>query len=302
MAGLAAALLVVMQLTGLAPSSWTNAVAGLAARHATATLERPAVVNYQPVAMPVQTAPRRLSLSAASVYAVDADTGQVLYQQNADQKRPIASITKLVTALVIVRRHVPDEVITVPTLPAYDPADSRLGLVSGQRLTVEALLEAMLIPSADDAADSLAIADSGTDTAFSAKMNQLVTDWGISDTHFASPSGLVDTGNYTTAQSLAKLASLALANPLVAHITSTPTTTIKTTTGTTFTVVTTNDLLREGVVSGIKTGYTPAAGQSLVGLARVDGHSVVTVILGSTDRFGDTTTLINYCKETYQWH
>ena len=302
MAGLIIGLLVMMQLTGLAPASWTNSVAGLAARKATQTLERPTVASYQAEPLPVPTTTQTLPLSAVSAYAVDLDTGQVLYSQNDGQRRPIASITKLVTALVIVRSHAPDEIVTVPTLPAYDPADSRLGLASGQRLTVEALLEAMLIPSADDAADTLAITDSGSDAAFSAKMNQLVADWGIADSHFSSPSGLIDANSYTTAQSLAKLAMLALANPLVARITATPTTTIKTTSGTVFVMTSTNDLLRQGVITGIKTGYTPAAGQSLVGLATIDGHPVVTVILGSQDRFGDTVELINYLKETYQWH
>lgn len=301
MAGVIIWLLAFLQLTGLTSIVPTHSLATTAGRHLTTTLDRSNTISYEAVAIPAETQTTPLQLTAAASYAVDTTTSQVLYSHNANAQRPIASITKLMTALVIVRDHSLDQVVTVPTLPAYDPADSRLGLITGQKLTVKALLQAMLIPSADDAADSLAITDAGSDAAFATKMNQVATDWGITGTHFNNPSGLVDTGNYATAQALAQIAGLVLANPTLASITSTPSTTIAATSGQHFTLATTNELLQNKLIQGIKTGYTPAAGQSLVGLASINGHSVVTVILGSQDRFGETTRLINQIKEDYQW-
>ncbi len=305
MAGLIIWLLAFCQLIGLAghlPHSWSDGLARTAGQHLAATLATPSLVRYQPVTVPAQVTSTPLNLTAASVLAVDLNTGQILYSHNPNAKRPIASITKLVTALVIVRDHPLDQFVTVPILPTYAVADSRLGLVAGQRLSVESLLAAMLVPSADDAADTLARFDAGSGQAFAGKMNRVASDWSIQDTHFTNPSGLVDTDNYATATALTKIAGLVLANQSLARLTATASTTITDANGRSYNLTTTNELLQNGLIKGIKTGYTPAAGQSLVGLASIDGHAVITVILGSQDRFGETGRLINSLTRDYQWY
>jgi D-alanyl-D-alanine carboxypeptidase (penicillin-binding protein 5/6) len=133
-----------------------------------------------PVAMvaPIKTGDSPLDVGAAAVYAIDRSSGQVLYQRGASTPRAIASITKLATAMTIVHGHDLNEVITVPELPAYKPEDELIGLVPGERYRLRDLLAALLVQSGNDAADTLAISDSGSLPAFSAKMNRLMAEWG----------------------------------------------------------------------------------------------------------------------------
>jgi len=245
--------------------------------------------------------PAAPNLAAASWYAVDVATGTTLASHNATTERPIASITKLATALVIVHDHATGDQLTVPTLPAYASDDQIIGLQAGERFSARDLLAALLIYSADDSADALALADSGTETAFVAKMNQLVARWGIAGAHFSNPSGLIDSGNGASAQAVAALAQLVVQNPTLRQLVATPTATITDSAGRSFALATTDELLPSGQFKGIKTGYTEAAGQCFVGLTTIKGHEVITVVLGSPDRFGDTTTLANWITQNYQW-
>ncbi len=254
-----------------------------------------------PVQMPVKTTGEMLQLGASSSLAVDVDTNTVLFTKNASERRPIASITKLVTAMVVLRDHQLSEVVTVPALPTYQSEDATMGLVAGQQFKLGDLLKAAMISSANDAADALAIADSGSKEAFGAKMNGLVSDWGISDAHFTNPTGLVDQDNYASADALAKIGKIALANTELRTLVATRSSQITSLNGQTFNLASTNQLLSDARFSGLKTGYTAAAGQSLVGLVDVHGHKVITVVLNSPDRFGETQALVNYLERTYTW-
>ena len=251
--------------------------------------------------LPVQISNDPLALTAGSAYAIDMDTNTVLYSSNADAQRPIASITKLVTTMVVLSDHAPSDIVTVPTLPTYAPDDELIGLIPGEKYTVGDLVTAALVQSGDDAADAMSLWDSGTKQAFAAKMNAKMAQWGIKDTHFASPSGLQDQDNYSTAESVAKIAKLALLNPLIDRVVDTPTATITSLGGRTLTLNNIDTLLATGQFYGIKTGYTQAAGECFVGLTRIDGHRVITVVLGSQDRFGDTQTLTNWIQNNYKW-
>jgi serine-type D-Ala-D-Ala carboxypeptidase (penicillin-binding protein 5/6) len=259
--------------------------------------------DYTPVAIPVKTGGTITppAVSAASWYALDLTTGLLLGAKNADQQRPIASITKLATTLVILHDHELSDTLTLPKLPTYQADDEIIGLQAGERFTVHDLLAALLINSADDAADALALADSGSQTAFVAKMNQLVAQWGITGAHFSNPSGLIDTGNTVSAKAVAQIAELALRNQAVQQLVKTPQATIHDSAGRTFTLNTTDTLLQSGQFQGIKTGYTLAAGQCFVGLTTIQGHQVITVVLGSQDRFGDTTNLADWINQQYRW-
>jgi D-alanyl-D-alanine carboxypeptidase (penicillin-binding protein 5/6) len=256
---------------------------------------------YQPVVVPIKTGTTTLQLSATSAYAVDLDSGTTLYALHADTQRPIASVTKLATALVIARQYQDGDIITVPQLPVYQPADEIMGLQKGERFTVHDLLSALLINSEDDAADALGIATSGSQAAFAVQMNRLLSAWGVTEAHFSNPSGLTDAGNGASAKAVAQIAELALQNPTIKQLVATPAATIHDTAGRSFTLTTTDTLLQSDQFQGIKTGYTPAAGECFVGLTTIQGHPVMTVVLGSQNRFGDTQQLADWINQNYRW-
>jgi len=125
--------------------------------------------------------------------------------------------------------------------------------------------------------------------------------WGITGVHFSNPSGLQDANNFATATALAKIAQLALISPFIRTAVAQSQTNITSQSGRTLTLPSTNDLLASGQFYGIKTGYTPAAGECFVGLARIDGHEVITVVLDAGDRFAATTTITNWIGHNWQW-
>ncbi len=293
------ALLAALQLTALTViSPVTNWLVDQASYHVSQL--QPGVTGYKTLGTPAGSAPK-LNLSASGAIAIDAGTGQVLYAKNAAKALPIASITKVFTVLVMLRDHSLDETVTVPVLPAYPAGAVVLGAPAGSKFKLSELVKAALIPSDNDAADSLAIHDSGSVKAFTAKMNALVADWKITGLHFSSASGLEDNDNYASPAALAAAARLLLSNQAAASITSSQTATISDQSGHTYNLATTNELLKKPGFTGIKTGYTPAAGQCVIARATINGHQVITVILGSQDRFGETEQLVNAIKEAYSW-
>ncbi len=272
----------------------------------TRTNSQPALelaVTVTPSERPIKNSTsEKLSLQAASSYAVDAETFMPLHSTGSDKQLPIASITKITSALVVLKHYLPDQIVTIPTLPLYQPNDSLLKVTPGEQFRFDQLLAAALIPSANDASDSLAIASTGTTTAFSQAMNRLMEEWGIGSVHYTNPSGLSDDNNYATAQSLAKIAKLATASPLFNQLTSTKQTTIANIAGKTYNLSSTNELLgSDPRISGLKTGFTAAAGQCFVGLATIKGHKVITVVLNSPDRFGETKQMLDWIERNWSW-
>lgn len=295
MAQLLIILVALSQLLGL--GSW-GPILRLAQQATTAPITHE---RYVIAPLPIGTAPE-LNLTATSALVIDRSTGQTLYAKDPTKQLPIASITKLFTILVILRDHSLDEVVTVPPLPTYQPGAVLLAAPTGSKFTVEDLVKAALIPSDNDAADILAIHDAGTPAAFTAKMNQLMADWGIEDLHFTNTNGLIDSGNYATAQSLSQAGRLLLTSQTAKALVQTQAATIKDQSGRTYSLATTNELLKEPGFYGIKTGYTPQAGQCLVALAQVHGHDIISVLLGSQDRFGETKRLVDATSQGYTWH
>ena len=253
------------------------------------------------VGLPLRQRDIPLDTSAKNVFSVDTETMLPLYSKNPDAKVPIASITKTVTVITFLQRHNLNEVVTIKKLPQYGPEDETIGLVEGDKLSVRFLIQAALIQSANDAADALALWDAGTTTKFASHMNEALKEWGITGSHFASPSGLQDTNNYATASDLAKIGKLILTNQFVKATVKTKTATITTEQNHSYQLNNTNALLENGLLYGIKTGYTLASGECFLGITTVNGHEVITVILGSNDRFGDTVRLINWIGSSYQW-
>ena len=294
-----------LQVTGLWPHLPATTRQHLASRAIAAPIApvatpAPAAITSPQLPVQVGTEPFRPQ-AGTSVLALDRATATPLFAQDATKQRPIASVTKMMTTLVILSRHQPTETVTVGKLPAYTPDDDLIGLQPGETYRLGDRVRAALIPSANDAADALALYDSGSATKFAAQMNAKLATWGISGAHFTNPSGLQDAGNYATAEALSKIALLALQNPFITQAVRQSSLSFTSTTGRTLSGTSTDDLLATGQFYGIKTGYTLAAGQCFVGLTRIAGHEVITVVLGSSDRFGETQALVNWIGRNYQW-
>ncbi len=233
-------------------------------------------------------------LQARAATVIEADTGRVLYDRDDQQRVPIASTTKLMTAYVALAHATPGKRLTVqPYVPA--PEETVAGLLPGQRLTVNDLLKAMLLPSGGDAAHTLAVdLGRGSLTRFVGWMNSAATRLHLGRTHYSTPVGLDTPGNYSTAADLARLARTLLEDPVFAHIVSLAS--ARLTDGQV--VVNRNDLVgRYGYVVGVKTGHTASAGYCLVGAGRRDGHTVISVVLGDPNesaRDSDTLRLLRY--------
>lgn len=297
---LALAAALTLQLSGLWPHVSNHARSELASVVARAS--QPAPSPAPVAAIPSRLGTEPLSLEAGtSAYAIDATTSLPLFAQNAAKERPIASVTKLVTAITILSRHKLDETVTIGKLPQYQSDDDTLGFITGEKYKLSDLIKAALIPSANDAADALAIYDAGSTQKFATTMNTKMQQWGITGAHFSSPSGLQDDNNYASAENLAKIAKLALQNPFIKQTVMEQSATFSSLSGRPFAVTTTDDLLATGQFYGIKTGYTGQAGQCFVGLTKIDGHEVITVVLGSSDRFAETQTLVNWIGRNWQW-
>lgn len=246
-----------------------------------------------------RTAAEEPSIEAASVVLADLDSGQVLLSKNPGQHRAIASLTKIMTALLVSERSHPSEAVTV-TADAQIPEDRRglseLGLREGERLPVRDLLYALILQSANDAAIALADHVAGSQGRFVAMMNSRARRLGMLDTHFRSPNGLDDRG-YSSAADLVKLTRTAYASsPLFGKIATTRYYEIPTPEGPARQIQNRNVLLwlYPGTI-GVKTGYTSRAGYCVVAAAERDGRRLVAVVLGSSEEpFSQAASLLNY--------
>ena len=246
-------------------------------------------------------APPRISATAAVL--VDPRTGQILYDKRGNQKRPVASLTKIMTALLTLRRSHLDDVITIDKETAHTPP-SNLSLKVGEELTVRDLLDGLLLSSANDAAVALAEHVSGTVPAFVALMNRTARRLGMRHTRFASPNGLLDSG-YSTARDMAKLTAAAYRIPRFRQIVDDRFATIPGPPGKPDRVLQNRNVLLwlyRGA-TGVKTGFTVAAGWCLIAEADREGRTLLTVVLHAPtqgDSFSDGATLLNYGFDEFQ--
>ena len=229
-------------------------------------------------------APPRVPTAAAAI-VVDARDGTVMFAKRPDQERSIASTTKLMTALLALEEADPDEVFTAPEYNAM-PAESRINLRAGERMTVQDLLEALLLESANDAAVDLAENIAGSREAFVEQMNERAEELGLEHTSYANPIGLDEAGNHSSARDLAALARMLLRNPRFARIVDMPSATLES--GNRPRVVQNrNDLVAAYPwVAGVKTGYTLNAGNVLGGAAARGPRARVVSVVGGGRRGG----------------
>lgn len=228
-----------------------------------------------------------LEVSATAAVLMDADMGQVLYEKNGDRQMLIASTTKIMTALVVLEHAAPDDVITVT--PDHMAEGSSMYLRAGETVRVEELLYGLLLCSGNDAALALTECAGGL-TPFVALMNEKAAALGMAHTSFANPNGLDADGHYSTARDMAVLAAAAVENPTFRRICSSRSVTIGQRT-----MENHNRLLRqmEGCI-GLKTGYTRAAGRTLVSCTERDGCRLVAVTLRDGNDWADHAALYDY--------
>lgn len=238
-----------------------------------------------------------LRVSARSAVLYQPDTDRFIYTKNADERMPMASTTKIMTALVVID-SVEDITETVTVCEdAAGTEGSSAYLKAGDELTVEELLYALLLQSANDAAVALAHHVGGDVAGFSAMMNERALEMGLTDTHFTNPHGLDDEEHYTTARDLARIGAAALENELLRSIASTYKRTFKSEERTRTYVNHNKLLLRYDGAIGIKTGYTKRCGRCLVGAAERDGLTLVSVTLDAPSDWSDHSAMLDYGYE-----
>jgi D-alanyl-D-alanine carboxypeptidase len=236
----------------------------------------------------------------AHAYVVQSSVdGHTLAAREADTPRAMASITKLMTALVALERLGLDEVVTVPPVAAR-VGESSLGLRAGQRLPARDLLIGTLVPSANDAATALAVAAAGTVPRFVTLMNRKARELGLADTHYRNPHGLDEPGHVSSARDTAKLLRAALRVPEIRRYAGMPRATLSDGR----VVESTDNLL--GLLTGMiggKTGHTALAGWSQAAFVRVGGVGITAVVLGSpteTQRDRDLAALLRFGLGSYR--
>ena len=235
-----------------------------------------------------------VSTSAAAAILMDADSGRVLYEHNADRQMLIASTTKILTALVAIREGDLSDTVRVSRRAACTEG-SAMYLKEGEELTLETLLYGLMLCSGNDAAVAIAEHIAGSEAAFAALMNETAAELGMTNSSFANPNGLDAEGHYSTARDMALLACAAMENGTLARIVSTKTVTIGGRTMTNH-----NKLLSwmEGC-TGLKTGYTRAAGRTLVSCAERNGQRLVAVTLQDGNDWADHQALLEYGFSAY---
>ena len=244
----------------------------------------------------------RPHLSARAAVVVDARDGHVLYRRDPAQERPIASATKLMTALVALEElPLGREVRAVPYSPA--PAESRIDLRAGERMSVADLLRALLLESANDAAETLAVRAAGSVDRFVRRMNERAREMGLRHTSFANPVGLDSPGAHSTALDLSRVARQVLRNDFLAATVDMPRARLLSGARPRI-LANRNRLVRAvGWVDGVKTGRTAEAGYVLVGSTSRRGARLVSVVLGAPTEAGrdaDTLGLLRYGLAQYR--
>lgn len=245
-------------------------------------------------------------IEARSSVAMDNKTGTVLYEKNSHEHRQIASITKLMTATVVLEELKEGEMASVVTVSKQANVEdgSQMFLRTGERITVENLLYGLLINSANDSAITLAEYNAGSVEKFVEKMNKKALSIGLTDTHFQNPVGLDNSQNYSSAYDVAKLARYAYKNEFIKKAAPTKEMKVQSVDQKyTHELKTTNELLDSYLkIKGLKTGKTDKAGLCMAAVAENDaGNDIITVVLGSPARFQESKILIDWVFRAYIW-
>lgn len=259
--------------------------------------------DVQPPQLRAAARTRMPAIRARAAVLIDFASGKVLFEKAAHQRLPPASTTKMMTALLTLEDNRLQAEGPISAQAADMPCTC-MGLTAGQRFSTRELLFGLLLPSGNDAAVALAQREGGSLAAFVDRMNAKARELGLADTHFVNPHGLDDPAHLSSAYDLAQLARYTLrTEPLFDQYVSTQHQVLTATAGhPQLTLDNLNQLLGSYPgADGVKTGTTPAAGQSLVGSVTRDGHRVLLVVLGSTDRYADARAILDQGLAGFTW-
>ena len=240
-------------------------------------------------------------INSRSAVVYDRKSKKVIWGKKENERRPMASTTKIMTAIVVLENANLDDTVVVSKKSA-GTGGSRLGLKTGDKITVNNLLYGLLMVSGNDAAVALAEYVGGSIEGFADKMNQKAEEMNLENTHFITPHGLDMENHYTTALELAEMADYAMNNKKFAEIVATKAKTINIS-GRSKSLINTNELLGnlEGV-NDVKTGFTNGANRCLVTSVSRNGMNVIAVVLGADakkDRTRDSVEIIKYAYKNY---
>ena len=248
----------------------------------------PEQIEYTPDGIP--------KTAAASVIVVDANTGQTLYEKNADQTRAPASTQKLLTALIVAESGFLDRPVTVqPVDTLAEPV--KLNIKAGDTYQRIDLLRALLVKSPNDVARCLARDNAGSVEAFAQVMNRRARELGAVNSHFVNPNGLPMPGQHSTARDLSLIARAAYANPTIRSIVCLPQLVFRYANGRTRELENTNKVLKRlPYCNGMKTGYTEAAGHCLISSGSRGGRDIIVVVLGDSKArvWRDSSALLSW--------
>jgi D-alanyl-D-alanine carboxypeptidase len=302
------ALFVLVVLAAAAAGVWFGRRAATSGSdHPAAVRQRskpPAATTVSRSASP-QTPPRLLygtpllagdhvRVRAPAAILVDAGTGRVLWAQRPHERRKIASLTKIMTATLALREVPWETTVTVNRSVTRVPL-VREGLRTGERVKAWKLFYALLLFSGNDDANQLAISSAGSVHAFLRQMNDEAHALGLRDTHYTSPSGIRDTGNYSTPWDLAALTRYALRNPRFADLVRTKEIHVRWAAPTNSKIYVNNNFLLRSYhgANGVKTGYTSESGWCLVATATRHGRRLIAVVLDSPNLYADAARLLD---------
>lgn len=253
-------------------------------------------------------------IDAKSALLVDLPSGTTLYAKDPDARLPIASITKLMSALVITEKTKPNDVVTVPKL-SNRPEESLMGIREGDQLRAEDLLAGSLIASGNDATAALAQAAAGSEGKFVDLMNRRAEELGMGDTHFDNPTGYGTGENVSTARDLVTLSRAALAEPRIRQLVGlqekevsalnvpAPTPENPAPTEPNKYRLQTTDKLIGGYlpIAGLKTGTSDAAGPSVISELVSGPRQLLAIVLNSPDRFQENKSMLDWALNSYEW-
>ena len=255
------------------------------------------VRKAEPVAPPPGSVSKIAPVTrSAAVMVIDARTGEILYEKNADAVRPPASTQKLLTALIVAERGFLDRPVTVERSDTL-AEPSKLNIKAGETYTRMELLRALLVKSSNDVACTLARDAAGSVDAFAALMNQKARELGAHHSNFINPNGLPSPGQYSSARDLSIIAKAAYANPTIRSIVCLPRVVFRYSNGRVRELENTNKLLKRlAYCNGMKTGYTDAAGKCLIASGARPGRDVIVVVLGNTSSgiWKDASALLSW--------
>jgi len=246
-----------------------------------------------PCGIPAQNLPDPPAIRASALYLVELQSGRVLLEKNATRRLPPASLTKIMTALVALEAAPLQQVVKIDdrAIVHHSSYDFR----PGEEFLLRDLITAMLVASANDACEAVAWHIGGNDKTFVAMMNERAVRLGLKSTHFANPCGFDAPGHYSTAADLARLTEQALKQPMFSMMVRTVVRDISTVDASRrISLQSTNELLVDPDVNGVKTGYTSKAGRCLIASMFKDGYRLLLVGLNVQDRWEQAPKLLRY--------